>query len=96
MEPESRCLLAPTGIKPGAENWDLTVRAMTSCFAHLLLLILVLIDSRSYDSITVSLSRAYVHREGQRLATLQLRSYLDSSYLHALLEPWGLNRTLLP
>lgn len=28
---------APTGIKPGAENWDLTVRAMTSCFAHLLL-----------------------------------------------------------
>lgn len=30
---------APTGLKPGAENWDLTVRAVTSCFAHLLLLL---------------------------------------------------------
>lgn len=29
---------APTGVEPAAENWDLTVRAVTSCFAHLLLL----------------------------------------------------------
>lgn len=40
---------APAGVKPGAENWDLTVRrAVTSCFARLLLvhpvLLLVFID----------------------------------------------------
>lgn len=47
---------APTGIKPGVENWDLTVKAMTSCFAHLLLLLL-LIDSVFNDSIgSISLS----------------------------------------
>lgn len=75
---------APTGIKPEAENWDLTVRAMTSCFAHLLLLfhpllMLLLIDSMFYDSIALSLfvSLAYVHRVGQLLATLCLKSYLD-------------------
>lgn len=71
---------APTGIKPGAENWDLTVRAMTSCFAHLLLLlllILVLIDSMFYDNIALSLSLELTHREAMLLATLQLRSYLD-------------------
>ena len=70
---------APTGTEPGAENWDLTVRAMTSCFALLLLPILVLIDSMFDDNIALSplLSLAYVHRESQLLATLQLRSYLD-------------------
>ncbi len=68
---------APRGIKPGAENWDLTVRAMTSCFAHLLpLLILVLIDSMFYDNIALSLSPPYVHRKGRCLATLQWRSCL--------------------
>lgn len=47
---------APTGVKPGVENWDLTVRAMTSCFAHLLLLTLLLIDSMFNDSIALFLS----------------------------------------
>ncbi|KAM3592172.1 uncharacterized protein V6R79_013982 [Siganus canaliculatus] len=46
------------------ENWDFTVKAMTSCFTHLLLLliiiiILVLIESVFYDSMALFL--AYVH-----------------------------------
>lgn len=55
---------APTGTEPGAENWDLTVRAMTSCFALLLLLILVLIDSMFDDNIALSpfLSRLRAQR----------------------------------
>lgn len=54
---------APTGIKPGAENWDLTVRAVTSCSAHLLLLIIIillLIDCVLYDNIALSSTEAYV------------------------------------
>ena len=62
----------PTGIKPGAENWDLTVRAMTSCFAHLLLLQDV-IDSVLQDNI----AQAYMHTAHWLLATVQLRSRLE-------------------
>lgn len=56
---------APTGTEPGAENWDLTVRAMTSCLALLLLLILVLIDSMFDDNIALSsfLSRLRAQRK---------------------------------
>lgn len=91
---------APTGIKPGAENWDLTVRAMTSCFAHLLLLllllILVLIDSMFYDNIALSLSpRAYAQRS-HAFGHTPAKVLLGFSYLHALLIPRGLNLTLLP
>lgn len=71
---------APWGIRPGAENWDFTVRAMTSCSAH---------SSSSWNSFCFSLtpcsmttlffpgvSLPYVQRAGQPLAALQFCLYL--------------------
>lgn len=77
---------APTGVKPAVENWDLTVRAMTSCFARLLLLLLtlVLIDSMLYDDIALVLSS---FRAKRRLASghTPIKVLLRFSCFHALL-----------
>ena len=91
---------APTGVKPGAENWDLTVRAMTSCFAHLLLLLLllltlVLIESMLCDSIVLSLFSLRAQRSSA-VGCSPVKVLFGLGYLHALLMPRGLNLTLLP
>lgn len=77
---------APAGVKPAVENWDLTVRAMTSCFAHLLLLILVLIDSMLYDDIALFLSGFRAKRRPASGHT-PIKVLLRFSYLDALLIP---------
>lgn len=87
---------APTGLKPGAKNWDLTVRAMTSCFAHLLL-ILVLIDSTFYDNITLSLCVSTIRAENHpAFGQTPVGILFELCYLHSLLILRGLNLTMLP
>lgn len=76
---------APMGVEPAVEKRDLTVRAMTSCFAHLLLLLtLVLIDSMLYDDIALVLSSFRAKRR-PAFGHTPIKVLLRFSYLHALL-----------
>lgn len=66
---------APTGVEPAAENWDRTVRAVTSCFAHLLPFLLLLIDSTFKDGVTLFL--CLVQRRGRLLGHTPIMVLLD-------------------
>lgn len=86
---------APTGIKPGTENWDLTVRAMTSCSCP------PPPPPLHHHSGSHWLRGLWEHCSFERSSlrvwnspSLHLKSYLD--YLHAPLIPQGSNLILLP